>query len=102
MSWTTNDKEKICFYLGMPHTQENYNLIQQRMDDLQNLSIFAVDTVQSYLTEIEQIEGEIEGVRDNVPTGSFDELFNPLKLEARRWCKRVAIALNLSIANEVF
>jgi len=93
----SGDKEKICFYLGYPPTPDNLSKIQQRMDQLQQVGADYVSRAREHLTELDQIQGEIENERGNAGSA-----FGQLKGEARRYASLLAIALNLPKNNDVY
>ncbi|MGB3495274.1 MAG: hypothetical protein WBA57_21265 [Elainellaceae cyanobacterium] len=97
MAFSTSEKEKICFYLGYPPTPDNLSKIQQRMDELTEVGENYVTRAQQHITELDQLQGEIE-----VERASSGGAFTQLKGEARRYASLLAIALNLPKNNDVY
>lgn len=98
MTWDPASKRKIALYLGFPITAETYSRIESAQARVQAVDAGAIAPIQSFIAELEQLEAEIEAARDNDPA----DIFEPLKLEARRWVTRLATALDLEVNRNVF
>jgi len=97
MAWTSDNKDKILSCLGYPVRQENLTLIQNAMDRVTSLSGDAVTRVQAYLSEIIQLETQIEAERIKLG-GPFQQL----KGEARRYTGLISLALDVEVNKDVW
>jgi len=97
MAWTSDNRDKILSNLGYPVRQENLNLIQSAMDRLTSLSTDSVTRVQAYLSEIIQLETQIETERIKLG-GPFQQL----KGEARRYTGLISLALDVEVNKDVW
>lgn len=98
MSWASGTKRKIAFYLGYPISSETYSRIESAQARIAALDTGAIAPIEGFITELEQLETEIEASRDNDPA----DIFEPLKNEARRWVTRLSLALDIEVNRNVF
>jgi hypothetical protein len=98
MTWNAASQRKIAFYLGFPINSETYSRIATAQARVLAVDADAVAVCEGFIAELEQLETEIEGSRDNDPA----DIFEPLKVEARRWVLRLSTALDLEVNRNVF
>lgn len=97
MAFTAGQRDAIAGYLGYAIISENQTLIQSACTTLTGLSADAELRVQSYLSELAQIDTEIETAR--VTVGSA---LSQLNGQGRRYCGLLAMTLNLEIRNDYY
>ena len=83
--------------LGYPITEENLQKTQEAMDRVDQISPNAKARIQTTLSQISVIEGQIATARN----GS-SQILGQLRGEAQRLANSVSIALNLPIKNKVY
>ena len=97
MAWLPTDKDKLCHWLGLTITAANLAAVQNKMDSLQALSEDAVTRVQSYITTLESIDGQISTNRSS-PNAPLAQL----AAQGRRYVQNLAATIGLDVQRDVF
>jgi len=98
MSWNSPaDRDRIMAALGYPITEENISRVQAAMDRVARISVQAQARIQTTLSQLSVIEGQIATARN-----SSSQILGQLRGEAQRLANTISIAMNLPIQNKIY
>lgn len=98
MSWSSlSDRDRIMAALGYPITEDTIERVQDAMDELASNSAAAQARIQTTLSQLSVIDGQIAVARN-----TSSQILGTLRTEAQRLASSIAIAINLPVQNKIY